>query len=219
MPVVMVIMHQNDKKISQWLVVTLFLAWITSTIIGLWWFQQSKLRPFIVPTDSQDFYQSQKIDQRLRPYLEAYSGNDKSQLLIHFWNPDCLCNRVSQRHFSTLLQGFDQSQLDVLIIAHPDTSDEKIESLKVLNPERFSIVRGGNDLRELPASPSLALYDHNKALSYFGPYGFGAFCTVREDGFLSGIIKQMQTGQSTSFINVVGDGCFCSWSQPSEDRD
>jgi len=207
-------MQQSDKSLPNWLVISIFTVWISATLIGLWWFQQSKLRAFIEPTDNPAFFQASHIDQLVQPYLELLpAARAGQQTLVHFWKPDCLCNRVSQRHFSGLLQQYPGDELRVLVIAHPDTSEKQRNELAELNGERFLVVAGGDELTQLPASPALALYSEDKQLGYFGPYGFGAFCTVREDGFLSGIIEQMRDKQTPSFVNVVGDGCFCSWAE------
>jgi hypothetical protein len=64
----------------------------------------------------------------------------------------------------------------------------------------------------LPSSPSLALINDDNKLGYFGPYGFGAFCTSNDDGFLSNIVHQMARDEPlNTFTNVIGKGCFCSW--------
>lgn len=205
-------MQQTDKVLPNWLMISLFTVWISATLIGLWWFQQSKLRPFIDQQDNPAFFQGQHIDEVIQPYLQQLPPPLRGQqTLVHFWKPDCLCNRVSQRHFNGLLESFDEQQLRVLVIAHPETTEQQRQQLIELNSSRFSVLIAQPELVELPASPALALYSPLQRLGYYGPYGFGAFCTVREDGFLTGIVKRMQQKEAPSFINVVGDGCFCSW--------
>ena len=205
-------MLQSDKALPNWLLVTLLITWICATLVGLWWFQQSKLRPFISPTDNTAYFQAKHIDEVIQPYLQQLPAPlPGQQTLVHFWKPDCLCNRVSQRHFSGLLDTFKQQQLRVLVIAHPDSSEQQRQELQSLNGSRFTVIKAESELLDIPASPALALYSPQQRLGYYGPYGFGAFCTVREDGFLSGIVTRMQQKEAPSFINVVGDGCFCSW--------
>ena len=213
--------NKNDKSLPTWLLVSIFSVWIAVTLAGLWWFQSDKLKAFIDVDDDIAFYQPQSINRYLLPYLEQADLKQDQKLtqelaqkptnqqtLLHFWRPDCLCNRVSQRHFTTLIREYTAAELRIVIIAHPNSDDESIEKLIELNGDRFVVIRAQDDLLNLPSSPALAIYDANNELSYFGPYGFGAFCNVREDGFLSSIIDDPK---SKGFTNVIGDGCFCSW--------
>lgn len=206
-------MHQNDKTLPNWLIISLFSFWIAATLLGLWWFQQSNLKSFIDAEDDARFYQARAIEDLLSPYLDQFPAtNTTQQTLLHFWRPDCLCNRVSQRHFSRLLTNFNADELRIIIVAHPMSSDEEIARLQTLNGDRLTIIRAHNDLLPLPSSPSLALMNSDNKLGYFGPYGFGAFCTSNDDGFLTSIVNQMASGKPlTTFTNVIGEGCFCSW--------
>ena len=201
-------MYQKDKPLPSWLLVSLFSFWILATVIGLWWFQQDKLKAFVDIEQDMAFFQPQAINKLLLSYLKQAGPEIKGQqTLLHFWRPDCLCNRISQRHFSSLAAQYTRAQLRIIIIAHPHSSDEEIDELIQLNNNRLTVIRAKKELLRLPSSPSLAIYDGD-SLNYFGPYGFGAFCNVREDGFLSSIIDNPS---SKSFTNVIGDGCFCRW--------
>ncbi len=206
-------MHQNDKPLPSWLIITFFSLWVLATIIGLWWFQQAKLKPFIDSDEDTRFYQPAAIDSLLQPYLiQAGASLPGQKTLLHFWRPDCLCNRISQRHFTNLVNDFTADKLRILIIAHPDSMQTDIDELKRLNGDRFQVIRADKELSALPSSPSLAIYNRDNKLGYFGPYGFGAFCSVREDGFLSSLITNLdKPNKSAVFTNVIGDGCFCPW--------
>ncbi len=213
MPWLKYFMQQNDKTLPNWLIVGLFSLWILATVIGLWWFQQTKLKSFISIDDEISYYQPTAIEQLLSPYLDQLApALPKQQTLLHFWRPDCLCNNISQRHFSRLLTEFSSESLRIIIIAHPNSSDQEIDDLQQLNGDRLTIVRAQEALLNLPSSPALALLNEENKLGYFGPYGFGAFCTVSDEGFLSSIINKMANAdQLTTFTNVIGEGCFCSW--------
>ena len=206
-------MPQNKKTLPNALIIGLFSIWIAATLLGLWWFQQANLKSFIAAKDDTHFYQPQAIELLLAPYLEQFPpALEGQQTLLHFWRPDCLCNRVSQRHFSRLLTDFSTEKLRIIIIAHPMSSSEEIDRLQQLNGERLTIIRAQDDLLALPSSPSLALINNENKLGYFGPYGFGAFCTSNEDGFLTSIVDQMASDKPlNTFTNVIGKGCFCSW--------
>jgi hypothetical protein len=206
-------MQQNDKAQPSRLIIGLFGLFIAVTVLGLWWFQQANLKDFISKKDDTRFYQPTVVEALLAPYLDQFpTPLANQQTLLHFWRPDCLCNRISQRHFSRLLTYFNAEQLRIIIIAHPSTSREKIDDLQQLNGERLTIIRAQDDLLSLPSSPSLALMNTDHKLGYFGAYGFGAFCTNDDEGFLTHIVDQMATDTPlNTFNNVIGEGCFCSW--------
>lgn len=206
-------MRKTNKSLPNWLTIGLFSLWIIATLLGLWWFQQTKLKSFISAEDDTRFYQPVAIESIIEPYLNQLPPTlNNQQTLIHFWKPDCLCNRISQRHFSRLLINFSAEELRIIIIAHPTSNDDEIHRLQQLNGDRIAIIRAESDLLTLPSSPSLALINKDNKLGYFGPYGFGAFCTSNDDGFLTSIIEQMSSSKPlTTFTNVIGEGCFCSW--------
>jgi hypothetical protein len=206
-------MHQSDKTLPNWLIIGLFSAWVMATLLGLWWFQQTKLKSFIGAEDDTRYYQPMVIESLFTPYLvQLPPAIEQQQTLLHFWRPDCLCNRISQRHFSQLLAEFNSEQLRIIIIAHPESSEEEILRLQELNGERLLVIRADENLLSLPSSPSLALFNDENKLGYFGPYGFGAFCTTSEDSFLPKLVNMMSLdNQLTTFTNVIGEGCFCGW--------
>lgn len=206
-------MQTHKKHLPNWLIVTLFSAWISATLLGLWWFQQANLKSFITSQDETLFYQPMAIESLFAPYLDELPAPlENQQTLLHFWRPDCLCNRVSQRHFSRLLINFTAEELRIIIVAHPNSSREEIAQLQKLNGDRLTVIRAKDDLLALPSSPSLALMNSDNKLGYFGPYGFGAFCTSNDEGFLSSIVTEMASDNPlNTFTNVIGQGCFCSW--------
>ena len=203
-------MPNNTKSLPNWLTVSFFSVGIIAVVLGLWWFQQAQIKPFIGPEDDSRFFQPTEISLLLQPYLLA-DNKPGQQTLLHFWRPDCLCNSISQRHFSALINTFTQEQLNIIIIAHPNSSDEDIAELQQLNKHRLSVIKATPELTVLPSSPSLAIFDVSNELRYFGAYGFGAFCTVRDDNFLSSLIEKNNQGNHAVFTNVIGDGCFCPW--------
>lgn len=191
---------------------------LSATLIALWWFQSSLVRPFISHDDDARFYQMSFIDQQLKGHLnnkQSSLATNKTAIsdtgavqLFHFWNPDCICNRISQRHFDKLLGRFDAQQLSVTVIAHKNASTAQLTQLQQLNP-RIRIIQPQG--LSIPSSPALAIYDRKQKLSYFGPYGFGAFCTMQDDALLPSIIQKNIDNKNTDFANVIGDGCFCPW--------
>ncbi|MCD8521001.1 MAG: DUF6436 domain-containing protein [Saccharospirillaceae bacterium] len=206
----------NTAK-NVWLIL-LVSVWLLATLAGLWWFQQQNVRPFVAGTDDPRFWQAGQVNQMLQPLLQqlpptpTIQTTEQTVVLLHFWNPDCLCNQLSQRHFDGLISRFSAEQLRIVVVAAPGTTDEQLHQFRQLNGRRMEVMRQpqGIDL-PLPSSPALALLNSRGELGYFGAYGFGALCTVANDDFFPNIVRELSTKGYGPFANVAGDGCFCAW--------
>ena len=186
------------------------ILWLTATAILLWWFQSRSIQPFLAADQNPALVQAQAIEQRLKPWLPD-SANPAAVTLIHFWNPDCLCNQVSSRHFEGLVKQFSASELDILVVVPASTSEQQIDGFTRLNGSRMRIMRLPADQNWVPASPALALMRADGHLGYFGAYGFGALCSVSDEDFFPNIVRQMSAGLYGPFTNMAGSGCFCRW--------
>lgn len=191
----------------------LLIFWLTATLFGLWWFQQQTIRPFVSQEDDMRFWRASAAAPLLLQALTELPAPKKQQItLVHLWNPDCLCNQVSQRHFNGLLQHFERDQLRVIVLTPHTTSAAQMTQFERLNGERFHLIRVAHDADlPIPASPGLALFNDAMQMGYFGAYGFGALCTLDDDAFFPNIIERMQAGPYGPFMNVAGRGCFCAW--------
>lgn len=199
------------------LIGSLIIAWLAATLFGLWWFQQQSIRPFISTDDNPALWQTKAVNQMFQTTLAQLpqADNQADVVLFHFWNPDCLCNQVSQRHFSGILSQFDRQQLRIIALTPASTSQQQIDEFLRLNGERIELLQVDNIQLPLSASPGLALFNRvagqGYQLGYFGAYGFGALCSVANDDFFPNIIRNLIKGPYGPFINVAGDGCFCAW--------
>lgn len=195
------------------------------TFLGLWWFQQQMVRPFIDQQDDQRWWQAQPTESLLLPLLQQADINTSASkdqsapvILMHFWNPDCFCNQVSQRHFASLIRQFSAEELRIIAIAPKHISQQEIASFQRLNGKRIELLPVPESISlPLASSPGLALFhkigDGEYRLGYFGPYGFGALCTLANDGFFPEMIRAMMQGPYGPFVNVVGEGCYCPWTK------
>ena len=61
-----------------------------------------------------------------------------------------------------------------------------------------------------PASPAVAIWDHEGRLAYFGPYSEGAVCTS-SNSFIEPILEALADGRPVSAGNTLAVGCFCQW--------
>ena len=193
------------------LISVLLVVWLIATLAGLWWFQQKNVRPFVETGDDPAFWRPASAAASLTPLLSQLAEPAPGQItLLHFWNPGCLCNQISQRHFDGLVAAFNEQQLRILVIAPPSASDGDLQRFRELNGHRMAVQRAPQGL-SIPASPGLALYGPDMQLGYFGAYGFGALCTVANDDFFPNIVRSLQRDGYGPFVNVAGSGCFCAW--------
>lgn len=215
---------------KNFLIGSLIIIWLAATLFGLWWFQQQTIRPFISTTDNPGLWQAKAVEKMFQSTLKQLPdrSSNANVVLFHFWNPSCLCNQVSQRHFNGILSAFDKQQLRVIALTPSTTSQQQIDDFLQLNGKRIELLQTDDLDLPLSASPGLALFNRVKSkdsdsdisseyrMGYFGAYGFGALCTVANDDFFPNIIRKMQKGPYGPFVNVAGDGCFCAWDSGKE---
>ncbi|TNC92045.1 MAG: hypothetical protein CSH36_06560 [Thalassolituus sp.] len=142
----------------------------------------------------------------LRLYSPFDNGTGKIEV-IHFYLPDCDCNQQSARHIDSLIT---QAEQDV---------SHRIAIPAGAGDIAFSWVRArypGTDIRETllnPVSaPSLAIYDKQGQLRYFGPYGTGPACIQPSPDYFPQIIEAIRNGTFNGrLINTGVSGCFCRW--------
>lgn len=188
------------------------ILWLSGTAILLWWFQSRSIQPFVSADSNPATLQARSIENTLQPYWLQHQKTD-AITLIHFWNPDCLCNQVSARHFESLVAAFGPEQLEILVIAPASTTPDQLEEFQRLNGSRMKLLTMQESDVWLPASPSLALMNPDGKLGYFGAYGFGATCSISDEDFFPNIVREMRKGSYGPFLNMAGSGCFCRWPQ------
>ncbi|WP_221794817.1 DUF6436 domain-containing protein [Oceanobacter mangrovi] len=184
--------------------------WLAGTGIALWWFQAQVVRPFLAADSAPP--NALQVEQGLQQLLDQIPAptNTNTVTLLHFWNPECLCNQVSKRHFEGLIEAFDQQQLRIVAVAPAGTPEATLQQFRQLNGDRILLIKAASGFQP-PVSPALALLRSDGALGYYGAYGFGALCSVANDDFFPNIVRRMSTGEYGPFVNVAGSGCFCPW--------
>lgn len=175
----------------------------------LWWLSSDSVRPFIQGSNNAVFLQPEIIRTQLKHILQQQPKAAKGQVtLVHFWNPDCLCNSLSQTHFDDLLAEYDSAALRVLVLAPSTISAEQEAAFTRLNAQRMRLIKSA---LPFPASPALALFDDKHNIGYYGPYGFGAQCIPAGESFFSALVKLYQVEATALYMNVIGEGCYCNW--------
>ncbi|MFJ4065610.1 DUF6436 domain-containing protein [Pseudomonas sp. NPDC089996] len=159
-------------------------------------FQSRYLRPFDNQTTLFDGSQLQ-----LPPEL-AGPGPIR---VVHFWDPACPCNVGNQQHLGDLMTQFADQGVSFHIVQKPGTHGQLPTNLSSLQP--IANVPGSE---HLPASPAVAIWDHQGTLAYFGPYSEGAVCNA-SNSFIEPILKALLAGRNVTASNTLAVGCYCPW--------
>lgn len=131
--------------------------------------------------------------QRLETLAVAFNGQDIQDLhtqlgsqdtvtVMHFVNTLCPCHAYSESHIERL---------------QPVLATTKQVTLTSANAP------------QIPATPSVAIWDGKGELAYFGPYSSGAVCGQGKD-FVTRVLGELEQNNNPRWINTVGIGCYCS---------
>lgn len=182
--------------------------WLILLFIGVSWFQQSYIKHFT--QEQPEFLDADFSQAWLKSLIKILPPKQTKHRVIQFWQPECLCNRFARPH---ALQGISlakQSQIEHITVISDSFINEKAR-LQALNPDTQVISLNPNALQYWPVSPSVVLEHDILGLSYFGPLGFGAFCSQASTSIIEQQMLALDQPNSKPFFNVVGKGCFCPW--------
>ena len=128
------------------------------------------------------------------------------------WNKRmlCLCNRFARRHALSAMQTAKKLGIEHITVI-PQSAQHMMASLQSLNPDTTIISLASSKLSQWPATPSLLIEGPLAKLKYFGPLGFGAFCSQDNTSIIDSQLAKLQNSQPRPFFNVIGSGCFCPW--------
>ena len=154
-------------------------------MLAYWWFQFrhiSNLSAYFTHFDGEIFRQT-----RLQPIT------GKAALAVHFVDDECACSRFAEPHIQKLEAQFSTS----------------VEFLRASsNDPRLRILSSSS----IPAGPSVAIWDSQGELAYFGPYSSGALCGQGDD-FVTATMLELKNNSNPGWINQDALGCFCTWPQ------
>jgi len=197
----------GSKKFILGIMIILAL-WLAALLMFASWFQGRYIQAYTQQTPQ--FLQASFTDHwfsQLSPLLPAKSGSSR---VIQFWQPDCLCNRFARRHALSAMKIAKKLNIEHITII-PQSAKHMQASLQSLNPDTHIITLAPHKLANWPASPTLLIEDPLARLVYFGPLGFGAFCSQSSTSIIDTQLKKLQQGSPRPFFNVIGKGCFCPW--------
>ncbi|MDF3933543.1 DUF6436 domain-containing protein [Pseudomonas citronellolis] len=173
----------------------LVVAWLGILFAAFWFFQGRYLRTY---PDTTQLFEGQAL--RLPPQL-AGPGNIR---VVHFWDPACPCNIANQQHLASLIKRFEARGVDFYAFRKPGTQGRLASELWGLKTIEFPVPP------PIAASPSVAVWDRDGKLAYFGPYSEGATCTSA-NSFIEPVIQALVDGRKVQSPSTLATGCYCPW--------
>jgi len=142
---------------------------------------------------------------RLPPELAGATGRIR---LVHFWDPACrTCNRETGAHLSYLISMYRRANIDFNSVQRPGTRGELPDFLQ----GKLTPLPRIDGMEQLPASPSVAIWDGEGRLAYAGPYSLGMVCTSA-NSFIEPVIDDLVAGKHVAQSHgLLAVGCYCPW--------
>jgi hypothetical protein len=183
-------------------------VWLISLLALASWYQTNYIQNFT--EKSPEFLNSEYTEKWTKELATLLPVKTNQTRVIQFWKPDCLCNRFSQRHSLNAVNVAKTLNIDHITII-PNSSAESLTALQDMNPDTQIITLNTSSLEHWPSSPSVIIEGALNQPLYFGPLGFGAFCSQSSSDVIEQQLKSHKSDSLNPFFNVIGKGCFCSW--------
>ncbi len=194
----------SSRKLVLGIMVILAL-WLAALLIFASWFQGRYIHAYT--EYSPEFLKASYTEQWFSQLSALLPPKTTASRVIQFWQPDCLCNRFARRHALSATAIAKELNIEHITVI-PQSAKHTLASLQILNPDTKIITLAPELLTKWPSSPTLLIEDPLAQLLYFGPLGFGAFCSQSSTSIIDG---QLRSVQPRPFYNVIGKGCFCPW--------
>ena len=183
--------------------------WLLMTVYAFWWFQFRLLQPFTTAgQQSTVLFDSDPLRDQLSAISRQTSGSADNITVVHFWDPDCPCNRFNEAHVKQLMQEYGRQGVRFVVVAG---SQIKTAKRIFTDPAVIEYIEELPSLSRPPSSPAVAIMDKKGELAYFGPYSVGAVCSVGNGAFVEKALDKVLSGINPKHWNTLAVGCFCSW--------
>ncbi len=182
--------------------------WLAALLMFASWFQSQYIHAYT--QNNPDFLQASFTEQWFAEFSPLLPKKRGASRVVQLWQPDCLCNRFARRHALSATKTAKRLNIEHITVI-PQSAQHMMASLQSLNPDTTIIVLDPKKLTLWPASPTLLIEDPLANLAYFGPLGFGAFCSQDNTSIIDSQLAKLQNSQARPFFNVIGSGCFCPW--------
>jgi hypothetical protein len=159
------------------------LSWFGVMAFSFWWFEYRHWQSF---ANGNVTFNGEGLSELLERLPTRFDGQGKVRVM-HFTDEECACSSYSRGHIKDLQSVLIQSEQFTMT-----ASDSIMNGILI------------------PATPSVAVWDKQGELAYFGPYSSGAVCGEGVD-FVSQVLVELERQKNPKWINMLGIGCFCPW--------
>lgn len=177
----------NQPK-SNVIPILMMCVWLLVMVFSFWWFEYRYWQLF---ADAKVTFDGQVLTELIDEVRPDYAVGQQVTVM-HFTDEECPCSAYSRSHIQNLQT--------VLAKSHQITVTPKDAAVAKLN---------------IPATPSVAVWDKGGNLAYFGPYSSGALCGQGDD-FVTRVMKELKQDKNPEWINMLGVGCYCPWQKQEE---
>jgi hypothetical protein len=173
-----------ESKFSRhFLPVLLIFSWLGVMVLSFWWFEYRHWQKF---SNENVTFNGEGLSKLLDRLPAKPVGQSKIRV-VHFTDEECACSSYSRGHIKDLQSVLVQSEQFTMT-----ASESLMSGIKI------------------PATPSVAVWDRQGDLAYFGPYSSGAVCGEGDD-FVTRVMAELAQQKNPKWINMVGIGCYCPW--------
>ena len=211
----------RSKK--NWFAGILVSVWLVSTIFAFWWFQFRNIQAFDsnAVNNQTVFFESGELGQRLEKLVKAdYRLGKKTPIsVIHFWNPDCPCNRFNEVHVKKIISAYADKNVKFTVVVSGSNKEERhqrqVLAKQVFSHSAVKEIRSDWPMNQgPPSSPAVGVVNSDGELIYFGPYSLGARCAPDKGKFVENVLDGLYARKKSADkkqLNTLAVGCFCPW--------
>ena len=195
-----------------WIALPLLFSWLAGTVYAFWWFQVRDLRAFTPEAEQMAVFEGEQLAVKLAALLDQESTDTNGKtVMVHFWNPDCACNKFNDPHVRKIIEQYRASGVQFITVAAGGKNSPQIA-------ERARATFGTpvllDERRQAPgvmpiSTPAAAVLTTAGELAYFGPYSEGAFCGTNGGAFVEKALNAVLGGDNPKELNTLAFGCFC----------
>lgn len=196
--------------------------WMCTTVYAFWWFEMRDLRPFDLQRSPLQGHLGITYEPSELKRLLTQQGIDLDNniVVVHFWNPDCSCNRWNEKHVKQIVADYQNQGVVVVTVTQPSAGADlrelaELAQNKFTTPVVFDSQRVLTNRYAPDATPAAAVMDSGK-LAYLGPYSVGAMCGSKGGAFVERTLDSLLAGKLVEMENLQSFGCFCDWSNATQ---
>jgi thiol-disulfide isomerase/thioredoxin len=196
-----------------WIALPLLFSWLAGTVYAFWWFQVRDLRPFAPQGEQMAVFEGEQLAGKLVELLRRESADTTGKtVVVHFWNPDCACNKFNDPHVRQIIDQYRASGVQFVTVAtHGQNPQQIAERARAIFDTPVLI---GASLSSPKVTPAAAVLTAGGQLAYFGPYSEGAFCGANGGAFVEKALDAVLDGNNPQELNTLAFGCFCQDKTP-----